>query len=250
MEDLIKALGPAFAAGFAVQRLLEITDPILSGRIKDETLKKKVLGSVSLVFGFGLAYAAQLRVLAPLGADLSKLGENLAYGVDYIVTALIVSAGTEGFNSIMKFLTYKKEEKKAEAVQEKTTALRTLAGVGSRSTMEARTFGLASEKAERVLATSLDAFKPVEERLEIELRSELIARWESKWIEEDWKDRAFGDYSNHLDAHKETVLDATANVADHVGVVIPNGVLVNLQKKVGLDTTPAGILPSMRNAIG
>ncbi len=248
MEILIKALGPAFAAGFAVQRLLEITDPILSGRIKDETVKKKWLGSLSLVVGFLLAYAAQLRVLAPLGADLSRLGENMAYFVDYLVTAFIVSAGTEGFNSIMKFLTYKKEEKKAEAVQEKTTALRTLAAGGPSA--RARTLGLGSEEAERLLATSLDDFKTVDERLEIELRSEMIARWESKWIEDGWKDRAFGDFSNHLDAHRETVKDATESVAHQVGIVVPDSVLVKLQNKVGLDTTPSGILPHMRDAIG
>jgi hypothetical protein len=33
--------------------------------------------------------------------------------VDVLVTGLVVSGGTEGFNSIMKFLGYKKEEKKA-----------------------------------------------------------------------------------------------------------------------------------------
>ncbi|MGD0174858.1 MAG: hypothetical protein ABSC61_10625 [Anaerolineales bacterium] len=29
MDKLVMALGPAFAAGFAVQRLLEILDPLL-----------------------------------------------------------------------------------------------------------------------------------------------------------------------------------------------------------------------------
>jgi len=32
MDSLITALGPAFAAGFAVQRLLEIIDALLSAR--------------------------------------------------------------------------------------------------------------------------------------------------------------------------------------------------------------------------
>lgn len=249
METLIKALGPAFAAGFAVQRLLEIADPILSGWTTDETKKKKWLGGVSLVVGFLLAYAAQLRVLAPLGADLSRLGPDLAYFVDYLVTALIVSAGTEGFNSIMKFLSYKKEEKKAEAVQEKTTALRELSGVGP-SSARMRPSGAEPAAFEEVLATSLDEFKTVDARLEIELRLEIIARWASKWIEDGWKDRAFGDYSNHLDAHRETVKDATVAAASQVGIVVPNGVLVKLQNKVGLDTTPSGILPHMRDAIG
>ena len=249
MEILIKALGPAFAAGFAVQRLLEIADPILTGRITDQNTKKKWLGSVALVFGFALAYAAQLRVLAPLGADLSRLGESMAFFVDYIVTAFIVSAGTEGFNSIMKFLTYKKEEKKAEAVQEKTNALRSLAAPGPSS--KVRTFGLESDAVEKVLATSLDEFKSVEDRLETELRLELLkGPWANKWIENGWKGRVFGDYINNLDALRENVKDATIRVAGQVGVTVPSGVIVNLQKKVGLDSTPAAILPHMSDAIG
>jgi hypothetical protein len=35
--------------------------------------------------------------------------------VDFIATALIISAGTEGVNSILKFLKYSKEDKKREA---------------------------------------------------------------------------------------------------------------------------------------
>lgn len=251
METLIKALGPAFAAGFAVQRLLEIADPILAGRITDQNTKKKWLGSVALVFGFALAYAAQLRVLAPLGADLGRLGENMAYFVDYLVTAFIVSAGTEGFNSIMKFLSYKKEEKKAEAVQEKTTALRELSGVG-RSSARMRPSGADSAAFNDVLATSLDEFKSVEDRLETELRLSLLRIKEvrERWIESGWKGRAFGDYFNHLDAFKEAVDEATMNVATQVGVTVPGGVRVKLQKEVALDTTPTVILLHMRDAIG
>jgi hypothetical protein len=110
MDTLIMSLGPAFAAGFAVQRLLEILDPVLDilPFIKDN--KKIALGLVSLIFGLILAFGAGLSVLRPLGV-------TNAYFLDGIVTALIVSAGTEGFNSIMKFLGYAKEGKKADAVE-------------------------------------------------------------------------------------------------------------------------------------
>jgi hypothetical protein len=43
--------------------------------------------------------------------------------VDVIVTALVLSAGTEGFNSILKFLGYAKEDKKAQAVESLKTAV-------------------------------------------------------------------------------------------------------------------------------
>ncbi|HTP09003.1 MAG TPA: hypothetical protein VMP08_12175 [Anaerolineae bacterium] len=107
MDSLALALGPAFAAGFAVQRLLEILDPLLDkvSFVKDN--KKMVLAIVSLIVGFALAIGAGLRVLRPLGVTSTDL-------VDIVITALIVSAGTEGFNSIMKFLGYAKEGKKAD----------------------------------------------------------------------------------------------------------------------------------------
>jgi hypothetical protein len=110
MDKLVMALGPAFAAGFALQRLLEILDPLLDKikLIKDN--KKIILGLVSLAVGFILAFGIGLRVLQPLGVS----GADPA---DIIVTALIVSAGTEGFNSILKFLGYTKENKKTIAAQ-------------------------------------------------------------------------------------------------------------------------------------
>jgi len=112
MDELVKAFGPAFAAGFAIQRLLEILDPILDKLpwIKDH--KKIILGLVSLIAGFILAFGVKLQVLAPLGVTGADV-------LDGIVTAFVISAGTEGFNSIMKFLGYIKEEKKVEAAAKK-----------------------------------------------------------------------------------------------------------------------------------
>jgi len=110
MDKLVVALGPAFAAGFAVQQLLEILDPLVD-KIKADK-KKLLLGIVSLVIGLALAFGAGLRVLHPLGVANADFW-------DAIVTALIVSAGTEGFNSIMKFLGYTKEKRKGEVGEQK-----------------------------------------------------------------------------------------------------------------------------------
>ena len=106
LDKLVVALGPAFACGFAVQQLLEILDPVVD-KIKGD--KKLVVGIVSLVVGLVLAFGAGLRVLQPLGVP------NANYYVDVIVTALIISAGTEGFNSVMKFLGYSKDKRGKEA---------------------------------------------------------------------------------------------------------------------------------------
>jgi hypothetical protein len=45
-----------------------------------------------------------------------QLNSNIP-GVDTIVTALVLSAGTEGTNSIVKFLKYLKEDKKTSAAE-------------------------------------------------------------------------------------------------------------------------------------
>jgi uncharacterized membrane protein len=105
MDKLVEALGPAFAAGFAVQQLLELLDPIMD-KIKVD--KKLVLGIVSSAIGLVLALGAGLRVLEPLGVV------SAGYW-DVIITALIISAGTEGFNSVIKFLGYTKDRRRKAA---------------------------------------------------------------------------------------------------------------------------------------
>ena len=117
MDKLVEGLGPAFAAGFAVQQLLEILDPVVE-KIKVD--KKLLLGLISLVIGFGLAFGARLSVLQAFGVS------NAGFW-DIIVTGLIISGGTEGFNSIMKFLGYSKGSAKqkmhsAEEAKQTTAA--------------------------------------------------------------------------------------------------------------------------------
>lgn len=109
MEMLIKALAPAFATGFAVQQFLEILDPLIE-KIIWASGKKLILGIVSLIMGLMLAIGAGLRVLNPLGVSNADTW-------DIIVTGLVISAGTEGFNSIMKFLGYSKDRQKGEAAE-------------------------------------------------------------------------------------------------------------------------------------
>jgi hypothetical protein len=125
MDKLIAALGPAFAAGFAVQQLLEIIDPLVVLYVKDDANRKKlVIGLISLIVGILLALLSGVRILLPLAQwqnatvnELNALGKV----ADVFITGLVISAGTEGFNSILKFLGYKKEEKKVEAAKVKST---------------------------------------------------------------------------------------------------------------------------------
>src|SRR5689334_14571331 len=116
MDLLVTALGPVLAAGLALQQLLEILNPLIEKIVgEDEKTKKMYLGLISLFVGFGLSFGAGLRVLTALGADAP-------YVVDGIVSGLIISGGTEGINSIMKFLGYTKEKEKANAAAAKEEA--------------------------------------------------------------------------------------------------------------------------------
>lgn len=114
MDSLVKALAPVFAAGFAIQQLLELLDPLLS-RFVDVAWKKVILGLISLVIGLILSGFGGFRTLLPLFQASSGSTPWNHPVLDVIVTGLILSAGTEGLNSIMKFLGYAKETKKAEA---------------------------------------------------------------------------------------------------------------------------------------
>ena len=114
MDKMILALAPAFAAGFAIQQLLEILDHLIE-KIIGSADKKLVLGIVSLIVGIALAWGGGLKVLQPLGVMNADL-------IDLFVTGLIISGGTQGINAIIKFLGYAKEDKKAEAASKKADA--------------------------------------------------------------------------------------------------------------------------------
>jgi uncharacterized protein YacL len=120
MNTLATALGPVFATGFAVQQLLELLDPVLSAIANTPVNKKIVMGIISLILGLLLAKFGQFHVLADLSTASGGQWHHPA--LDFFVTGLILSAGTEGFNSIMKFIGYAKENKKAEAATEKSSA--------------------------------------------------------------------------------------------------------------------------------
>jgi hypothetical protein len=65
---------------------------------------------VSLTLGLVLAFTAKLHVLQLLGVTPAPDPH-----VDELVTGLIISGGTEGINSLLKFLKYTKEDKKNDA---------------------------------------------------------------------------------------------------------------------------------------
>jgi hypothetical protein len=110
---IAKALTVPFAAGFIVQRFLEILDPFIADWFKNPAAKKMWLGFASLGIGIALALSLHLRIFHDLlQLDCDDLLQNIP---DYLATGIFISAGTEGFNSLMKFANYQKEESKGDA---------------------------------------------------------------------------------------------------------------------------------------
>jgi hypothetical protein len=106
MELLVLGLGPVVVSGYAVQQLLELFDPIL-GRVGQP--KRVWYGAIALLVGLLLSAVAGLRLFAPLGV------ESAPAWLDSLVTALVISASSEGFNSVNKYLEYMKDKEKREA---------------------------------------------------------------------------------------------------------------------------------------
>ena len=109
MDALLLALAPALVAGMAVQRFLELADSLVL-KFLSAKAKSVVTTVLSIAIGVGLAVVFKLRVLDALGTHQNR-------ALDAIVTGLVISTGTEGVNSVVKFLGYKKEEQKAETNQ-------------------------------------------------------------------------------------------------------------------------------------
>lgn len=141
MANLIYALAVPFTCGVAVQRLLAILDAVWTWRKFDAATKAWLSALISFVCGLAVAFGGYIRILEAIATVLMKPGSSRfspettasAQFIDIVATALIVSAGTEGFNTIIKFLGYAKEQQKAKAAertnaatQGKTDALKVL----------------------------------------------------------------------------------------------------------------------------
>ncbi|HEX6185180.1 MAG TPA: hypothetical protein VFZ44_14950 [Pyrinomonadaceae bacterium] len=117
-------LGLLFVTSFVVQQILEaiawpvekiVGDWWRRKGYADDAWKKTVFGVIGFILGIILAWQLNLHVLEHY-IPASSSAAGLRGGVlDTILTALVLSAGTEGTNSVLKYLKYLKEDKKAGA---------------------------------------------------------------------------------------------------------------------------------------
>lgn len=106
MNPLVESLGPVFIAGFALQQLLELLDPIFDRVLKSQ--KDWLMSGLAFFLGLGITLVLGLRVLAPFGL-------TRASWLDALLTALLISSGTKWLNDLLKIISYKKQELKARA---------------------------------------------------------------------------------------------------------------------------------------
>jgi hypothetical protein len=123
LSNSIQALAPAFVAGFAVQQAVEVVSSIaafIPGFDAAVKVKKLTLLAVSLAFSWFVVCHFQLDIIQAVTPRLKDGAPLPSFSCwNAIVTIIFISAGTEGFNSLLKWLNYKKEETKTRAADKK-----------------------------------------------------------------------------------------------------------------------------------
>ena len=115
--NVVSALAPAFAAGFGVQRLLELLGWGFD-MINPPSTKKLAMSTVAFAVGMAFAIVGNFGVLASLTPHGTAAPPAW---LDTIVTGLVISGGTEGFNSILKFIGYAKDNQKGKPAAERVS---------------------------------------------------------------------------------------------------------------------------------
>jgi hypothetical protein len=116
--EYVQALAAPFIAGFAVQQGVEVLSSFISlnSKIDGNTKwKKAIFSAVSVILSWIIVANANLDVLKPFI-------QGTPDWVNRLTTIIFISAGTEGFNSLLKWFSYKKDTAKATAATTKSQA--------------------------------------------------------------------------------------------------------------------------------
>ncbi len=130
-SEIAKVLAVVSIAGFAIQQLLQMLDPVvmaaiedykrrrpnatLPGGISDGDFKKALMAFLGFSMGMLIVALSGVKTLRLLDPTWQPFG-------DWVVTALVISGGTEGFNTLLKYFGYVKEARKQALVVEVTVA--------------------------------------------------------------------------------------------------------------------------------
>jgi len=115
MAGVAAGLGVLFAAGFAVQRLIEICDGIFDFALKkDPTRKKFWTAFVATLVGCLISALGKLDVVGAVAGGGPTLDLNADWYVTtahVLVTGLAIGGGTDGINSVLKYANYAKQDR-------------------------------------------------------------------------------------------------------------------------------------------
>lgn len=116
-----------FITGFAIQQALQLLDPLITvgilryknsrstkdlpGGMADTDFKKTIMACLSFVLG---AVTAGLTGVRPLSFAIDIKNGSPGVVGDFFVTALVIGAGTEGMNTLLKYFGYVKDARKPE----------------------------------------------------------------------------------------------------------------------------------------
>jgi len=131
MEIMSKILAIVALAGFAIQQVLELLNPIVSLKIRkyiagrtatnavlsETELKKWCMALLALLLGAGTVAVTKISLMKFIEPSWERsLG-------DLLVTAFVLGAGTEGLNTLTKYFGYVKEGRKAAVAPEIEVAI-------------------------------------------------------------------------------------------------------------------------------
>ena len=101
MNPWAESLGPVIITSFAIQQLLELTDPFLERFLKSK--KAMAHSFVAFLVALSLSLLLDLRALRPFG--LTRMP-----WLDTLLTALLITGGTKWVNDLVKVMSYRKNE--------------------------------------------------------------------------------------------------------------------------------------------
>lgn len=120
MDGITTVTAIVAIAGFAIQQVLELLDPFVAGFSKfankkwakdppvitKEHLKKWIMAMLAFFLGMAVVGITGISLMGYINA-----GWENTFG-DFLVSALVLGAGTEGMNTLTKYFGYVKEDRK------------------------------------------------------------------------------------------------------------------------------------------
>lgn len=123
MDGITAIMATVSIAGFAIQQVLELLNPLVGAGSKfahekwakdppvitEEQLKKWLMAMLAFFMGMAVVRITGISLMVYVKADW---GNTLG---DFWVSALVLGAGTEGMNTLTKYFGYVKDDRKQKA---------------------------------------------------------------------------------------------------------------------------------------